>query len=57
MRYAIIVSETGLVENVCEWDGVSEWTPAEGHVAVASDEAGPGWIYDAESQTFSPPAE
>lgn len=43
----------GLVENVIIWDGLGEWKPEEGCVAIRSDDAQIGWVYDGE--TFSPP--
>ena len=52
MRYAIV--ENNEVTNVTLWDGVSEWSPPEGSIAVAcSDEVGPGWTY--EDGTFVAP--
>lgn len=52
MKYAII--ENNEVTNVTLWDGVSEWSPPEGSIAVACpDEVGPGWTY--EDGTFVAP--
>ena len=52
MKYAII--ENNEVTNVTLWDGVTEWSPPEGSIAVACpDEVGPGWTY--EDGTFVAP--
>lgn len=53
MGYAIVRGT--LVENVIAWDGVTPYTPPSGTILVQTDEAGPGWIYDLETKTFSPP--
>lgn len=55
MRYALINTATGAVENVIELDEDSDWPIPEGHEVVASDIAGPGWTYSAGE--FSAPAE
>lgn len=52
MRYALITS--GLVINVIEWDGETEWTTPEDCTLVQSDTAGPGWTY--EEGVFTPPS-
>lgn len=47
MRYAIVIS--GVVENVIQWDGVTNWEPPMGAVVLAlaeGQECGPGWIWD-----------
>ena len=45
MKHAII--ENNKVINVTLWDGVTEWSPPEGTIAVScSDEVGPEWTYD-----------
>jgi hypothetical protein len=52
MRHAVV--RDGVVENVVEWNGDSEWTPPEGATVVAAtDSVGVGWSYDGE--TFSAP--
>lgn len=30
MNYALVNTETGIVENIIVWDGVTEWTPPAG---------------------------
>lgn len=35
MRYAIVGN--GLITNVVEWDGESDWSPPEGHEAIADE--------------------
>lgn len=58
MDYAIVEIASGLVVNVTRWDGVSDWSAPEGHLAVPlSGGAGIGWGYDTETGTYSPPAE
>ena len=34
MEYLVMNSTTKLVENVAEWDGVTEWSPGTGYVAL-----------------------
>lgn len=51
MIYSIIKND--IVVNTIEWDGVNEWTPGPGLIAIQSDIAQIGWTYDGES--FSPP--
>ena len=53
-NYAIVDSATGIVESVAVWDGVTEWSPGEGYIAVESDVAVHGWSYSNGSFT-SPP--
>lgn len=44
--YAVIVIDSGLVENMIVWDGISGWYPPEGRIAVLNDVgAGIGWSY------------
>jgi hypothetical protein len=54
MRYAIIDAK-GAVVNAIEWDGVTPWSPPEGHQAVhdPSDNVGPGWTHA--NGAFTPP--
>ncbi|MGE5501867.1 MAG: hypothetical protein ACM3W4_08065 [Ignavibacteriales bacterium] len=42
-RYALVDGD-GLVVNVVEWDGVSDWSPPEGLTCMEADEAvSVGW--------------
>lgn len=41
MKYVIV--ENGIITNVAEWDGVSDWSPPKGATAYRSDEGGIGW--------------
>lgn len=46
----------GVVENVVEWDGESDWNPPEGSVAIMlkpGETTGPGWAYDGD--IYTPP--
>lgn len=47
MKYAVINSDTNIVENVIIWDGVAPWTPPAGcYVEPVGDSgAGIGWSY------------
>jgi hypothetical protein len=47
MRYAVINSQTNLVENVIIWDGVSQWTPPENCYVepLTNPHAGIGWSF------------
>lgn len=53
MNYAVINS-TGLVVNAIEWDGITPWTPPEGHIALPLLEGGIGWTF-ADGQFIPPP--
>jgi hypothetical protein len=57
MKYAVINSDTNIVENIALWDGVTPWTPPAGYyVEVIGDSgAGIGWSY-VDGQ-FVPPVE
>jgi hypothetical protein len=55
MGYAVIDS-TGLVVNIIEWDGVTEWTPFDGQQAVPLTQGGIGWQY-VDGQLTPPQAE
>lgn len=45
--YAVINSESSLVENVILWDGESNWTPPIGtFVVTLAGGAGIGWKYE-----------
>lgn len=54
-RWALIRRDTGVVDNVVEWDGdPSRWQPPSTHDAVRSDTAGIGDTYDPASGVFAP---
>jgi hypothetical protein len=57
MRYAIFETATGLVVNICIWDGEAFWHPGEGLdvVALGDSGAGIGWTYA--NGTFTAPTE
>ena len=52
MNYAI-VSDSGIVINTIEWDGISPWQPPARCTAVATTEAGINWMYI--DGAFTPP--
>jgi len=52
--YAIIDLTTNIVTNVALWDGVTEWDPGEGFIAIQSNTAQMGWTYK-ERQFIAPP--
>jgi hypothetical protein len=52
--YAIIDLATNIVTNVALWDGVTEWDPGEGFIAIQSNTAQMGWTYT-EGQFIAPP--
>lgn len=52
--YAIIDLTTNIVTNVALWDGVTEWDPGEGFIAIQSNTAQMGWTY-IEGQFIAPP--
>lgn len=39
MRYAVITEETGSIDNVVEWDGVSLWDPGSEYRIVDDSDA------------------
>lgn len=45
MRYALIKTETGLVENVIELDETGSWVPPDGYLVIRSDSANIGDTY------------
>lgn len=47
MNYAVINSETNIVENVIVWDGVSPWTSPDGFYLqeLINLYAGIGWSF------------
>jgi hypothetical protein len=58
MKYAVINSETKIVENVILWDGVTPWTPPDGYYAEPIGDSGAGidWSH-IDGQFFPPPTE
>jgi len=54
MDYAV-VDGNGVVVNVVLWDGISQWGPPAGHIAVPLKEGGIGWSYT--KGKFVPPPE
>ena len=52
-NYAMVIQATGVVDNVCLWDGVTPFNPP-GVILVQSDTANRGDIYD--GTNFNPPA-
>ena len=58
-RYAVIQNSDNTVVNVIMWNGDTGpdgWHPPEGCIAVQSDTANIGDIYDPENGTFTPPS-
>lgn len=57
-RWAVIRDADNVVDNIVEWDGQTAWTPPEAHYAIAigEQECDRGYGYDAETNTFTPPA-
>jgi hypothetical protein len=54
--YAVIDSNTNIVVNTVEWDGVTEWSPPEGtFIEPLTDGVGIGWTWDGTS-FHTPPA-
>jgi hypothetical protein len=47
MNYAVINSETNIVENVTIWDGVVSWAPPQGCYVqeLTNPYAGIGWSF------------
>jgi len=47
MDYAVINSETNIIEGIIIWDGVAPWTPPENHHVelVTNPHAGIGWSF------------
>lgn len=53
MRYAMI--RNGLVENIVEWDGVSDWSPGDDYTVIdCPPQVGPGWSHD-DDGFYAPP--
>ena len=55
MQYALLDS-TNTVVNVVEWDGITQWTPPAGHIAIPLIDGGIGWTF-ADGQFIPPPPE
>lgn len=53
MRYALV--KDGLVHDVVLWDDALPWQPPNGCVAIASEDASPGWLVGADG-SLTPPA-
>lgn len=51
--YAVIEESTGQVVNTIKWDGLEEWSPVAGCIAIESTIAQIGWTYF--EGVFSPP--
>ena len=56
LKYAVINTTTNIVENVIVWDGVSDWTPPENHVAVNVEGiiVGPKWTSNNDGSFTAP---
>lgn len=53
-NYAVINSQTKIVENIISWDGVSPWSPPDGcFVEQFTSLAGVGYTWN--GSTFDPP--
>ena len=55
-NYAVINLSSAIVENMAVWDGVTEWSPGEGCIAVETDIAQIGWAY-VNGEFMAPPAQ
>lgn len=55
MVYAVINSETNVVENVAIWDGVAQWAPPEGRYLQLLDNASAGIGWSFVNNQFVPP--
>lgn len=44
-RYATIELATEMVTGLCLWDGLTQWSPGDGFIAVQSDVAQVGWAF------------
>lgn len=54
--YAIVRTVDQVVDNLILWDGSTPYTPPSGTFTVVVDSpCDIGWVYDAETNTFSPP--
>ena len=48
MKYAVINSQTNVVENTIVWDGIAPWTPPDGYYVqelIGDSGAGIGWSF------------
>lgn len=55
-NYCLIDTSTNIVINVVWWNGdTNAWQPPEGTIAIQSDTAGIGWLYDPATGTFTDP--
>ena len=56
MNYAVINSQTNIIEGIVIWDGVAPWTPPEDCCVqpVTNPYASIGWSY-IDGQFFAPP--
>lgn len=58
-NWAVVDDATNLVVNVVSWDGSASWQPPAGcsaiDVSAIFPEPGIGWIYNPQSNTFTPP--
>lgn len=43
--YVVVDTAAGIVVNIIIWDGVAEWSPPDGCIAIQSDTAQIGWTY------------
>ena len=57
MNYALVNTETGIVENIIVWDGVTEWTPPAGVNVIFVSELEAAYIGGTRNSdgTYSPP--
>ena len=44
MNYALVNTETNIVENIIVWDGVTEWTPPAGVDVIQLSESEVAYI-------------
>lgn len=45
-NYAVVITATGVVDNVILWDGVTPYNPGDAYTLVQSDVANRGDTYD-----------
>lgn len=59
MIYAILQNGTNVVENTTVLDTGAQWTPPQGYYTVdtTGTDVGIGWIYNPQSQEWTPPLE
>ena len=51
-RYAVVDNNSLSVVNVIIWDGEAQWSPPANHIAVRSDSAGIGDLYDPNTKSI-----